>query len=262
MIKRGIYGGLCAVLGCIAVIFSAMAFAGCAYTHSGGGETTYEYDNAESYAVGGGSVGAEISSVETDWISGDIKVEYADVQYCSLSEENGDEAIPEDWQLRFLVEGGTLKIKYVKAGTWKFDEFSKSLKITLPYGAELEEFRVNAVSATVYADQLTANGIDIDSVSGSVSIVTVNAEEITVDSVSGNVKLGFEKLPVSVKLDSVSSNVYLTVPEGSAFTLKLSAVSGVLKSELEYSKSGSEYSFGGGETVFNINTVSGNVTVE
>ncbi|MGM9572616.1 MAG: AAA family ATPase, partial [bacterium] len=48
----------------------------CSYTHSGGGETTYEYDNAESYAVGGGSVGADISSIETDWISGDIKVEY------------------------------------------------------------------------------------------------------------------------------------------------------------------------------------------
>lgn len=257
MIKRGILRGLCAVLVCITAFC-----AGCGYTFSGGGETEYVYDNAESYAVGGGSVGADISSIEADWISGEIKVAYADVSFAELEETNASREISEDEQLRYTVAGGTLKIKYVKSGVWKFNKFSKSLTITLPYGVQLEEFKVDAVSTDISADELTADRLNIDGVSGCVSIATLNAEQIIINSNSGNVKLGFDKLPLSAMFDMVSADVNLTVPSGSTFGVRLSAVSGILHSELEYQKSDNVYSFGGGEVVFDINTVSGNVTVE
>ena len=256
MIKRGILGGLCAVLVCIAAFC-----AGCGYTFSGGGETEYLYDNAESYAVGGGSVGADISAIEADWISGEIKVAYADVSFAELEETNASREISEDEQLRYTVADGTLKIKYVKSGVWKFNKFSKSLTITLPYGVELEEFKVNSVSTDIYADTLTANKLNINCVSGSVSVVNLNAEDIIINSVSGNVKLGFDKLPCKAKLDMVSADFILYVPSGSVFGVAFSTVSGTLRSELEYQKSDNVYSFGGGEVVFDIDTVSGNVTV-
>lgn len=119
MLKRGILTGLCSLFACIAIFC-----AGCGYTFLGGGETEYTYENAQSYTVGGGSVGADISAIETDWVSGEIKIDYADVQYCSLFEDIGEEIedvgeeSSEDRQLRYLVDNGTLKIKYVKAGTW------------------------------------------------------------------------------------------------------------------------------------------------
>lgn len=136
------------------------------------------------------------------------------------------------------------------------------MTITLPYGAELEEFNVNSGSTDIYADTLTANKLNINCVSVSVSVVNLNAEDIIINSVGGNVKLGFDKLPGKAKLDMNSAGIILYVPSGSVFGIMFSTVSGVLNSRLEHQRNGNQYSFGGGEVVFDINMVSGCVTVE
>ncbi|MGN0817524.1 MAG: DUF4097 family beta strand repeat-containing protein [Candidatus Coproplasma sp.] len=255
MIKRNIYAGLCALL----IAFAALV-AGCSYTHSGGGESDYLYDNAESYTVGGGSVQADISAVEIDWIAGGIRLVYAEEPFIKLEEERDGE-IPEEWILRYMVDGGTLKVKFAASGKWKFERFEKRLTVTLPEGLNLNELSIESVSADISAEKLSVKELDLDCVSGRLNVGKLTADEIDVDTVSGNVALGLVELPQSAEFDVVSANVALTVPTGSVFGLKLNTVSGNVDSALSYEKQGNAYFFGGGKVIFSVESVSGNVTV-
>lgn len=209
------------------------------------GDSSWSYDNWEAYAVGNGEVIPQgITQLSVDWINGNVTVQYYDGDTIAFSEPEQEKT---DYQLRWLVVGNELKIKFCKSGLnqLKNNNFrNKELTIYLPIGFSFNEMDIDTVSANIDIKGITADTLDLDAVSGN---ITVSGEftEINADCVSGNIiadgtftNLSADTVsgygdvtalnkPNKMKLDTVSGFFKVTVPEDiSGFTVNYDTVSG------------------------------------
>lgn len=193
------------------------------------GSYTIAYGSAEQYAVGAGSIPAEgISRVEIYWQAGSVTVEPGDGDAITLTETGADE---EKYELRYLVEGGALTIRFAEAGTYRSLP-SKDLTVTLP--AALEELWLDTVSASVEVAESPIQGIHMETVSGECSLAgnltvlewesvsgrltfTGSAMEIQGESVSGGAAFHLTETPSRFTCDTVSGDVSLTIPGERSF---------------------------------------------
>ena len=209
------------------------------------GNSSWSYDNWEAYTVGNGDVAPQgITQLSVDWINGNVTVQYYDGDTIAFSEP---EQVNSDHQLRWLVVGNELKIKFCKSGLkWqKNNDFrNKELTIYLPNGFSFNEMNMDTVSANIDLKSITANAVNIDTVSGN---ITVSGEftEIDADCVSGNILVdgafanisadtvsGYGDIialskPNKMEMETVSGIYRVTVPADiSGFTVKYDTVSG------------------------------------
>lgn len=234
------------------------------------------YGNADQYSIGAGSISAQgISRVEIHWPAGTVTVEPGDGDAITLTETGADE---EKYELRYLVEGEQLTIRFAKAGTYRSLP-SKQLTITLP-GA-LGDLVVETVSASVEIPALPIQGIGLETVSGQCTVAgdptvfewesvsgaltfTGSAMEIQGDSISGSAEFHLTKTPSRFTCDTVSGDVFLTIPGERSFEAKLDTTSGDLRCELPTETMGKNtlsYTADGDTASFIVDTVSGDFTI-
>ena len=109
------------------------------------------YDDAALYSVGGSSV-TGISTVEIEWLAGEVVVEVsATAEAVSFSEET--DAADDALKLHYLDRAGELDIEYAAAGASIPSGSSKKLTVTVPAG--LYELDIQTTSANV-----TVKGVD------------------------------------------------------------------------------------------------------
>ena len=234
------------------------------------------YGNAEQYSVGASSIPAEgISRVEIHWQAGTVTVEPGDGDEITLTETGADE---EKYELRYLVAGDLLTIRFAKAGTYRSLP-SKDLTVTLP--AALEELWLDTVSASVEVAELPIQEIHMETVSGKCTLAgdptvlewesvsgqltfTGSATEIQGESVSGNAEFSLTKTPSRFTCDTVSGDVSLTIPGERSFEAKLDTTSGDLRCDLPAETVGKNtlsYTADGDVASFVADTVSGDFTI-
>ena len=240
------------------------------------GSYTIAYGNEDQYSVGAGSIPAEgISRVEIYWQAGTVTVAQGEGEAIAFTESETEE---EKYELRYLVEGDQLTIRFAKDGIYRSLP-SKDLTLTLP-GA-LGDLVVDTVSASVEIPALPIQGISLDTVSGKCTVAgdptvlewesvsgelafTGSAMEIQGDSVSGSAAFHLTETPSRFTCDTVSGDVSLTIPGERSFEAKLNTTSGDLRCDLPTQTVGKNtlsYEANGDAAAFTVDTVSGDFTI-
>ena len=241
------------------------------------GSYTIAYGNADQYSVGAGSIPAEgISRVEIYWQAGTVTVAQGEGEAIAFTESETEE---EKYELRYLVEGDQLTIRFAKDGIYRSLP-SKDLTLTLP-GA-LGDLVVDTVSASVEIPALPIQGISLDTVSGKCTVAgdptvlewesvsgeltfTGSAMEIQGDSVSGSAAFHLTETPSRFTCDTVSGDVSLTIPGERSFEAKLNTTSGDLRCDLPTQTVGKNtlfYEANGDAAAFTVDTVSGDFIIQ
>lgn len=242
-----------------------------------GGSYTIAYGNADQYSVGAGSIPAEgISRVEIYWQAGTVTVAQGEGEAIAFTESETEE---EKYELRYLVEGDQLTIRFAKDGIYRSLP-SKDLTLTL--SGALGDLAVDTVSASVEIPALPIQGISLDTVSGKCTVAgdptvlewesvsgelafTGSAMEIQGDSVSGSAAFHLTETPSRFTCDTVSGDVSLTIPGERSFEAKLNTTSGDLRCDLPTQTVGKNtlfYEANGDAATFTVDTVSGDFIIQ
>lgn len=259
-----------ALAAAVATAVSATAFTGC---------TGLEYDNANAYSVGDTEITGVVKNLDVDWLAGSVKLQTHEGNAVTVS-ETASEKLSSDKQLRYWLDGDTLRIRYAKAKTWRNNELpEKTLTIRLP-AAALRAIDVETVSADVELVGVATSTADVETVSGDVvmslagdtdevSVDTTSGEitlrasvrDFELDSTSGNVALYALNVPTEGGVDTTSGNIYLQLPEGAQFSVEAELVSGEFTCEFECSKQGKRYVCGVGGGSYELESVSGDINI-
>ena len=262
------------------LIVCMIMMSGC-IVHIGGGLSTIKYDNADSYTTGNGRTSDSIRNLEIDWISGNVEISYGKEDEIILEETSEDE-ITDELTMRWLVEDGTLHIKFCKEGKINVNNCDKTLKVTLPKNIKLEEAEFETVSADITALELHVKDVNFETVSGSVEARLYGARSIDADSVSGDVdiiapdgpkdadiettsgsvRMNLKKSIDDCEIGTVSGKVTLLLPEKGNFTISYDTTSGDFESDIEMTQKGNKNVAGKGSDRFDIDTTSGDLRIK
>ena len=151
--------------------------------------TGYHYENADRYTAGGSEITGTVRSLDIDWISGRVRLTSSSGNTVSIS-ETSDKPISGDFQLRWLLDGDTLRIRYAKAGFRQagLTGQQKELLVTLPEGIELKDVKIAATSADLMIPSLQADSLKLTTTSGNIT-AAVSAGTISTASTSGDLDL-------------------------------------------------------------------------
>ena len=272
--------GLKRTLAATSLIVCMIMMSGC-IVHIGGGTSTIKYDNADSYTIGSGRTSDSIRNLEIDWISGNVDISYGKGDEI-IFEETSEDEITDELTMRWLVEDGTLHIKFCKAGRIRINDLDKTLKLTLPKNLKLKEAEFETVSADIKASELNvkdvkfetvsgsveaslygARSIDADSVSGDIDIIAPEGpENADIETTSGSVLLNLKKSAGDCEISTVSGKVTLLLPKKGNFTISYDTTSGDFDSDIEMTQKGSKYVVGKGSDRFTVDTTSGDLRIK
>ncbi|MGN0715114.1 MAG: DUF4097 family beta strand repeat-containing protein [Anaerovoracaceae bacterium] len=253
---------------------------GCVAHFNGGiSGSTFDYADAETYTVGGGSADAAVKNLEIEWLSGKVNVTVSESDSILL-EETANKELPDDLIMRWKQDGDTLRVKFCNVGTWQTNGLEKELTVTIPKGLELDVLEIETVSADISAPQIKADAVDCETVSGDVEIavnrvnllqaetvsgsIIATAEEFQeteLDTTSGEIRLNLARVSGDCEIGTVSGHVTLAVPGRSDFAVRYDTVSGEMESEISLKKDGDEFLCGSGKHTFRIDTTSGSLTI-
>ncbi len=256
------------------------------------GFSSYHYDNADKYQAGNASIPAEgengfnLRELDVNWIDGSIHILPYDGGTIEVSETSSS-SLDDDARLHYYTDrDGRLKIQYRKSSGWifgfgPFRKYNKQLEIKIPRSQmkNLDDLSIDTVSSEINLDQIEARECSIDTTSGNTTCtgntetfeidnvsgdihLLGNHQKIDCDTVSGNLTLDAESTPASINADSVSGDLTLTLPAESGFRMSEDSVSGDLICNFETQKKGDVLICGTGDSEYNFDTVSGDVTIQ
>lgn len=128
-------------------------------------------------------------------------------------------------------------------------------------GVTADTFKLNGVSCDAVFENCSGASLVCDLVSGRAT-VGGSFKKYKFDSVSGDVSVTFGSAPQSFSADTVSGSVALHGCSVFGFTAEFDSVSGEVTSALAMRQSGSKYVFGDGAAPFDIESVSGDLTID
>lgn len=245
--------------------------------------------NAECLKLNGvnqtGSVGsadpAAIREIKIEWISGSVTIEPGDVQEITFLESgNGTDKYEMVWK----QSGDELVIQYSKDSSTAgfglhFGNGSKDLTVTVPRGWACDSLELDTASADLTVRDVIIREMEIDSASGTAKFENCTVSSLDVDTASGGVtftgslnELDFEaasasftgvleNVPDQVKMDSMSGDLTLTLPEDAGFTVSLDAMSSDFSSDFPTVKKNKSYVCGDGHCKIDVSTMSGDVAI-
>lgn len=240
----------------------------------------YTYDNADKYSVGEFTLDEEITSLDIDWIAGQVDLVVTDEVNVSAKETGADDDAE---KLRYRVVDGKLMIKFKKSERMKFsDDFSKELTLYIPreMAENMELVSVQCVSAGLGIKEMNIDTVDIEMVSGKLNaedvvIGNVNVESVSGDVVvkgsldtldaelvSGKINVNSDKQLSSLSMETVSGDITVTMPEGDGFTAEMDSVSGDMDIDFEVKTKGDKRIYGDGSADYSFETVSGDVKLK
>lgn len=224
---------------------------------------------------------AAIREIKIDWISGSVTVEPGDVQEITFLESgNGIDKYKMVWK----QSGDELVIQYSKDSSTAgfglhFGDGSKDLTVTVPRGWVCNSLELDTASADLTVRDVIIREMEIDSASGTAKFENCTVSSLDVDTASGDVtftgslnELDFEaasasftgvleNVPDQVKMDSMSGDLTLTLPEDAGFTVSLDAMSSDFSSDFPTVKKNKSYVCGDGHCKIDVSTMSGDVAI-
>lgn len=262
--------------------------------------STITYENSHKYSIGNVEITDPVESIDVEWLVGKITVEYGG-DAVSVS-ETANKDLNDNIKLRYWLDGSTLRVRFAKTGRLNASGLEKDLTITLPSSTVLEKADIYGAAVDITLNGIMAKYCEVETVSGDIhlsdTIVSVSSDistvggnidiknqgvikDMTVENVSGNIELTasvqdeIEAETVSgnlnvnmlmpaekCELSTVSGNIALKMPEGTAFSVKCETVSGNISCEHEAVTENDTFKIAGGGKLYKIETVSGNIKIE
>lgn len=179
----------------------------------------------------------DINSIDIDWVSGSVNIEYYDGETIYAEESGGSKSHP----MQYKIENGTLKIEEYRNENWSSfkNMSSKDLTLKMPKTFKADELEISVVSANVYASELNVNELDFE-------------------TVSGNGNFEFAVSPVKIDTEAVSGDVNITLPSDvSGYSVSKSTVSGSFRAK-DFDNS---ENYGDGSVIIKSESVSGSINL-
>lgn len=242
-------------------VLCAAGLAGCRFSvNISPGVSSFVYEDADRYTMGGTSLSDKVENVEVEWLSGNVQVAVHDRNTIEFSEE-ANKQLDRNNTLYYWLDGRTLHIKFCRSGKWNFAGLEKNLILWLPKDLKLKELKVDSISAAIAAGDVKAQKLELNSVSGAASVDGGEFDEIKGDFVSGDVSVASLNVPEEMEIDTVSGSVKLFLLQSADFTLEFETVSGDFSSDIALKADGDKYICGDGINRYEIDTVSGDVDI-
>ena len=225
---------------------------------------------------------AQIQNIEIDWVAGSIAIHPSDsLDHIVVCEFYNDSTIPE---MICHQSGQTLKIEFTEDHE-KFHLFGnntsirKDLTIRVPKSWMCNNLEMDVAASTVTVQNLTIMEVDFDGASGNLILDNCNVEELDIDTASGDVEFTgtlnsldfdaasakfygeFYNCPRNLKLDSMSGDLEVVLPENAGFELKMEAMSSSFDTDFSVSKYDNAYVCGDGACKINVSAMSGDVNI-
>jgi len=190
-----------------------------------------------------------VSSLNLAWIAGIVEIVPVSGDEIKIS-ETCENSLDDETALCWRVENGRLEIKY----SARRDELPvKYLRIGLPETIELEDVAVDMTTSSISAEGMTMEKLSVSSVSGNVIFRNCTVGTVTAETVSGEVQIGMRNADAKLKVNTVSGNVSLLVPEGMQPSVRFSSVSGDMVHSIDCTVSEN--------AAFSVDTVSGDLQI-
>ena len=228
-----------------------------------------------------GSVPADrVRDIKIDWVAGTITL---------IPDENASDitfwdegAEDEKHQMVWKHSGDTLSIQYEKSKVYvgiQVTEESKNLTITVPAGWVCRSLEIDAASAEVQVVDLTLGEVDFDGASGICTFENCIVGELDVDTASGdlfyngqletlnvssmsaNCEVVLTKAPREIDLESMSGDLFLTLPEDCGFSVDMNAMSSDFSTDFETVTKNGRHVHGDGSCRIDIDAMSGDVCI-
>lgn len=217
--------------------------------------------SAWGYQAGEGHVTDRVKNVEINWVDGSVQVAYHGSNEITFS-ETSQRKVDKDGELRWKVDGDTLRIEYAAPGFRSWFSPEKDLTLMLPENLMLDTLKINVVSAQVWGNDLKVDEeARVQSVSGEVQLGFADApRKVNTDTVSGDMELRFAQTPEAITADAVSGDMTIYLPRNAGFTAKVESISGRVQGDLPVEKLDKEhYTCGNGACSISMDSVSGDV---
>ena len=188
-----------------------LALCGCGITSSA------KYPNADKYTVGSFTYdAAKVDAVEINWISG--RVEIAESGKATLSAAETAQGLTPDQQMRWWLDGGTLRIQYWKSGyTGALTNKEKRLTLEIPKGIALN---VKVTSGEIILGDHQLKELSLSATSGEISTGTVSAGDIAMTVTSGGIAAGPLRAEKQIKLECTSGSIRIDNAMADSVTLQ------------------------------------------
>lgn len=227
-----------------------------------------------------GSVAAsEIRELDIEWVAGSITINTADTDQISFSENTG---LADKDKLVWKQSGNKLTIQFCKPKIvfGLNSDFPKDLVITVPNDWNASELNIDSVSANIDIQRLNTGKLDLVNVSGTCTLTDCSASDVDLETVSG--QLNYTGSLTSVNLESVSADCFLTLntgvrdirmeavsgdltlylPEEQGFTAEIDGISGDITTDFATTSSGGKHTYGDGSCRIDAECVSGNIIIK
>ena len=250
------------------------------------GWSSYRYDET-GYEIGSGTVPTRsITSLEIDWIDGEVQVLLCDDTYISVTEDAGGATADSAFlRHRVLDDGKTLSIKYRKSAAFLGcggSGLHKNLVVRIPRSmANLQSLTLRSEASVIKISDISAQSVSVTSRSGSVTLsggefgtlsVSTTSAPVTVDaSVSGsaaistkggNISFATKLSPSKIDLNTKKGNAVLVLPENCGYTLTVDADMNKFACDQSLTeKADGTYLYGGGECAVNLTVPKGTISV-
>ena len=189
--------------------------------------TGLTYAHADRYTAGEAALTEKVENLDVDWTSGDIRIEYHTGSEIRVT-ESGNREITGDDQVRWWLDGATLRIRYAKSGRFRlFDTLKKTLTLSLPEGTVLKTAEIHTTS-------------------GDMDIPGLNADEAKLSVTSGNVKAVADVRTLEVGATSGDLDIRAA---GATDSVTIKVTSGRITAAMDHAKRVSAKSTSGGITV-------------
>ena len=174
------------------------------------------YANAEKYTAGPATISENVRNLDIGWVNGSVTVAYHQ-DSTVLLEETANRELNEDTEMRWWLDGDTLRVQYAKPGLRLDWNLEKHLTLTLPEGTELGEVQIGATSADLVIPEMKAENIILETTSGDVK-ATAEAETVIIAGTSGDMEANLTVKKLEAGTTSGSLNFTLTGTEQAALT--------------------------------------------
>ncbi len=208
----------------------------------------------------------DITILDIDWITGDVKVRLTNNDTITVEEmvsDNGYDAHP----MVVTDDSGILKIRYAdKAWMNAIDPPQKALTVYLPreVAENLTEVSFSSVSGDLKTDAITAENVnaEVSTVSGKIEL-DGSFLRVTGESTSGKIDVKLRNCPEKLNIVTVSGDVELELPDSTNFWLGYDTVSGEIDCEVPVQRDGEHYYRGLSMGCdISISTTSGDLKIE
>lgn len=251
----------------------------------GGSGFSYNDDN---YKIGNGEVPRDhVSQIEVNWTAGNVTIAPtvgdAATDVITITEESGTQ-LEEDYELRYKLEDGVLKIMFAKPNVkfqGIFQSLNKDLVIHVPVGTALSDITIDTVSANIDLEsitaanqfnlatvsgnidgtQITADVMEAETVSGKIRWNEASLKTVSAESVSGEINVAYLTMPTNIQMETVSGAMTLGLPENEGFKVDYDSVSGDFDCDFDVKINKNMAMYKNGVNKIDLETVSGNMKI-